>query len=252
MNRLKDKVAIITGGNIGIGRAIAEQFASEGATIIIAARNPDTAKVTLQFVKGKGSNGTFIHCDVSEPSQCKHVVDETLHLYGKIDILVNNAAVIYRNKTVKDTSIDEWRHTFDVNINGAFYLSKFAIPHLEKTQGNIVNIASYIGLVGFKGTAAYCASKGALIQLTRAMALDHAEAGVRVNCVCPGSVHTPMITNAWEQYGEGAEDVWSSKHPLGRIAQPKEIADAVLYLASNEASFITGVALPIDGGITAG
>jgi len=252
MTRLQDKVAIISGGNRGIGEAISLRFAEEGATVVILARNETTAIEVLSQIKEHGSDGIFIACDVTDVTQCETAIQQIITKYGKIDILVNNAGIIYRNRSVVDTSPDEWKHTFDVNVNGTFYLSKFAIPHLKQTKGIIVNMASYVGLVGFKGLAAYCASKGAIVQLTRAMALDHAESGIRVNCVCPGSVHTEMITSAWEQYGEGAEEVWSSKHPLGRIAQPTEVADAVLYLASTESSFLTGVALPVDGGITAG
>ena len=250
--RLQDKVAVISGGNIGIGRAIALRFIEEGASVVITARNPETAKETLDLIEAKGGKGHFVACDVTQIDQCEQVIQETIASFGKLDILVNNAGIIYRNKSVKETTAEEWLKTFNVNVNGAFYLSKFALPHLEATKGNIVNVASYVGMVGFKGIPAYCASKGALIQLTRAMALDHAADGVRVNCVCPGSVHTDMITAAWEAYGEGAEDVWSSKHPLGRIAQPLEVANAILYLASDEASFLTGVALPVDGGVTAG
>jgi meso-butanediol dehydrogenase / (S,S)-butanediol dehydrogenase / diacetyl reductase len=250
--RLQDKVAIISGGNTGIGRAIALRFVEEGATVVITARNQERANETLSLIDEIDGTGHFVACDVTQIDQCKHVIQETIATFGKLDVLVNNAGIIYRNKSVKETTAEEWLKTFDVNVNGVFYLSKFALPYLEATKGNIVNVASYVGMVGFKGLAAYCASKGALIQLTRAMALDHASEEVRINCVCPGSVHTEMITQAWEAYGEGAEDVWSSKHPLGRIAQPLEVANAILYLASEEASFLTGVVLPVDGGITAG
>lgn len=252
MGRLQNKVVVISGGNTGIGRAISVRFAEEGAVVVIAARNADRAQETIEMVEQAGSKGYFVACDVTDIDQCKNLIQETVDRCGKLDVLVNNAGIIYRNRTVKETTPEEWQKTFDVNVNGAFYLSKFAIPHLEASKGNIVNVASYVGLVGFQGTAAYCASKGALVQLTRAMALDHAGDGVRVNCVCPGSVHTEMITSAWEAYGEGAEQVWASKHPLGRIAQPQEVADVILYLASAESSFLTGVALPVDGGITAG
>jgi meso-butanediol dehydrogenase/(S,S)-butanediol dehydrogenase/diacetyl reductase len=165
---------------------------------------------------------------------------------------VNNAGIIYRNRNTITTTIEEWQHTFDVNLNGTFYMCKYALPHLIATRGNVVNVSSYVGLVGFQNLVAYCASKGAIVQMTKAMALDHAPDGVRVNCVCPGSVDTPMIRAAWEGYGEGAEEVWKAKHPLGRIATPQDVADAILYLASAESSFITGVALAVDGGITAG
>ncbi|MFQ5944597.1 MAG: SDR family NAD(P)-dependent oxidoreductase, partial [Anaerolineales bacterium] len=169
------------------------------------------------------------------------------------DVLINNSGVIYRGRDVMHTTLEEWDKTFAVNIRGAFLMSKYALPELVRVgSGCIVNVASYFGLVGGIGLAAYCASKGAMVQLTRAMALDHADEGVRVNCVCPGSVQTPMINQAWTDYGDGAPEVWAAKHPLGRIAQPEEVAQAILYLASSASSFVTGAALPIDGGITAG
>lgn len=138
-------------------------------------------------------------------------------------------------------------------MTGAFLTSKYALPEMmRRGGGTIVHVSSYFGLVGSTGVVAYCASKGALIQLTRAMALDHAGDGVRVNCVCPGSVHTPMIEAAWEAHGEGAPELWAAKHPLGRVATAEEVAQAILYLAGPESSFVTGTALTIDGGITAG
>lgn len=249
---MKEKVAVISGGNSGIGRAISLTFAREGATVVMLARNEDTAGETLSMIESAGGKAIFLPCDVTQVEQCENAIQQTIAQFGKIDVLVNNAGIIYRYKNVIESSVEEWQKTFDVNVNGAFYLSKFALPHLIETKGNIVNVASYVGLVGFTGMPAYCASKGALVQLTRAMALDHAPQGVRVNCVCPGSVHTPMIEAAWAGYGDGAPEVWASKHPLGRIATPQEVADVILYLASDEASFLTGVALPVDGGITAG
>jgi NAD(P)-dependent dehydrogenase (short-subunit alcohol dehydrogenase family) len=250
--RLHHQVAIITGGNSGIGQATAERFASEGARVVIAARDPERAASVVEMIRRQGGDALFILCDVSVPEQCQQVVAQTLEHFGKLDILVNNAGMILRNHTVLETTPKQWELMFDVNSKGVFLMSKYALPHLIQTRGNIVNVSSYAGLVGFKGAAAYCAAKGSVVQLTRAMAVDHAGDGVRVNCVCPGSVHTPMIEAAWATYGEGAQRVWESKHPLGRIAKPEEIASAILYLASAEASFITGVALAVDGGITAG
>ena len=144
--------------------------------------------------------------------------------------------------------------TFDVNVKGTFLICKYAMPALRETKGCIVNVSSYVGLVGFAGASAYAASKAAILNLTRSMALDHAKEGIRVNAVCPGSVDTEMIHAAWQQFGdvEQAQKLWSEKHPLGRIATPEEVGRAILFLASEEASFITGVALPVDGGITAG
>ena len=250
--RLENKVALITGGNSGIGRMCAELFTSEGATVVIAARNAETAQETVAAIVQAGGQSVFIACDVSQHEQCQQAVDRTISDYGRLDVLVNNAGIIYRNQNVMQTSLEVWQQTMDVNINGTFYMCKYALPHLITARGNIVNVASYAGLVGFQGTAAYCAAKGAVVNLTRAMALDHAADGVRVNCVCPGSVDTPMIRAAWDAFGEGAEERWKSKHPLGRIATAQDVANAILYLASAEANFITGVALPVDGGITAG
>ncbi|MCC6617327.1 MAG: SDR family oxidoreductase [Anaerolineae bacterium] len=250
--RLQGKVALITGGNVGIGRATALRFAAKGAQVMIAARDAGRAQAVVDAIAAAGGSARFVACDVRDPAQCAGAVSAAIEAYGRLDILVNNAGIILRNRSVLETSIDEWEDIFAVNSKGAFLMSKAALPHLLATKGNIVNVASYAGLVGFPGAVAYCASKGALIQLTRAMALDHARQGVRVNCVCPGSVHTPMIEAAWELYGEGAPEAWAEKHPLGRIATPEEVAAAILFLASADADFVTGVALPVDGGITAG
>jgi len=245
-------VVLISGGNIGLGRATALRFARAGASVVIAARNAATARETLQQVHAAGAQGHFVPCDVRDEEQCAQAVTETLARHGRLDVLVNNAGSILRGRSVAQTTTAQWQDLFAVNLDGAFYLSRAALPHLADTRGNIVNVASYAGLVGFAGSAAYCAAKGALVQLTRAMALDHAAEGIRVNCVCPGSVRTPMIAAAWEQHGPGAAELWAEKHPLGRIAEPEEVAEAIYWLASAAGSFVTGVALPVDGGITAG
>lgn len=245
-------VVLISGGNVGIGRAAALRFARAGAQLVIAARNAETAQETLGLMRAAGAQGHFVPCDVRDERQCDRAVAESVALHGRLDVLVNNAGSIIRRRTVAQLTTAQWQEMLDVNLNGAFYLSRAALPHLARSQGNIVNVASYAGLVGFAGSAAYCAAKGALVQLTRAMALDHAAEGIRVNCVCPGSARTPMIAAAWEQHGPGAADLWAGKHPLGRIAEPEEVAEAIHWLASDGASFVTGVALPVDGGITAG
>ena len=250
--RLKQKVTIITGANSGIGHATALRFASEGAVVVIAARNQPRGQAVVSEIESTGGNALFVPLDVRLPEQCERVIAQTISQFGRLDVVVNNAGIILRNRNVLHTTYDEWDDTFDINVKGTFNMSKVALPHLITSRGNIVNMSSYLGLVGATGLAAYCASKGAIIQLTRAMALDHAADGIRVNCVCPGSVHTPMIEAAWEQYGEGAEQLWKNKHPVGRVARADEVADAILYLASSESSFVTGVALPVDGGITAG
>lgn len=250
--RLRNKVAIITGGNSGIGQAAALRFAAEGAAVVIAARDVERADQTVAHIQQNGGTAHFIPLDIRQPDQCQQVVTETITRFGRLNILVNNAGIILRNRDVQNTTIDEWDETFDVNVKGAYLMSKYALPHLIASHGNIINVSSYLGMVGTPGLAAYCAAKGALVQLTRAMALDHAPDGVRVNCLCPGSVATPMIARAWDSFGEGAEQLWRAKHPVGRIGLPEELASAMLFLASDEASFITGAILPVDGGITAG
>lgn len=251
--RLPEKVALITGGNSGIGLATAKLFADEGAKVMIAVRDSDRAVAALRSIGADHDQGRYVVCDVQLEDDCRGAVNATSEAFGRLDVLVNNAGIIYRGRDVVHTTLEEWDKMFAVNVRGAFLMSKFALPEMIRAgSGCIVNVASYFGLVGGKGVAAYCASKGALVQLTRAMALDHADEGVRVNCVCPGSVQTPMIDQAWAEYGDGAPELWAAKHPIGRIAQPDEVAQAILYLASSASSFVTGAALPIDGGITAG
>lgn len=253
--RFVGKTVLITGGNSGIGRAAAHLFAEEGANVAIAARDVRRNQHVLAELTDAEANAISLECDVTDPTSAQSAVDDTVDRFGSIDVLFNNAGMIYREKTVLETEPSEWETTMAVNTTGVFLMSRAALPHMiESGGGVIVNNASYFGLVGGRGAAAYCAAKGAVVNLTRAMALDHAHQNVRVNCVCPGSVDTPMLHAELELMG-GADQVLSqfeAKHPLGRIAQPHEVAAAVLFLASDAAQFITGTALPVDGGITAG
>lgn len=241
-------VVLITGGSRGIGWATAQGFAAGGAAVALLARNPEPGQTAARQL-----GALFVQADVRSAAECEQAVAQVLQAYGKLDVLVNAAGIIYRNRSVEQTTEAEWDDTLDTNLKGAFLMSKYALPALRQSRGNIVNVASYAGLVGFSGAAAYAASKAALVNLTRTMALDHAPEGIRVNCVCPGSVATDMLHEAWRLYGdvEEAQRVWAGKHPLGRIAAPEEVARAILFLAGPDASFITGVALPVDGGITA-
>lgn len=247
--RFENKVVLITGGTRGIGFATASLFAEGGARVVIVGRDKDQTTEAARQVPGRGEAG-----DVSRAADCKRIVSRTLDLHARLDILVNCAGVIFRNRTVEGTSEEEWDRTFDVNVKGTFLMCKYALPALRETKGCIVNVSSYVGLVGFAGASAYAASKAAILNLTRSMALDHAREGIRVNAVCPGSVDTEMIHSAWQQFGdvEKAQKLWAEKHPLGRIATPEEVGRAILFLSSEDASFITGAALPVDGGITAG
>jgi NAD(P)-dependent dehydrogenase (short-subunit alcohol dehydrogenase family) len=199
---------------------------------------------------------TFVPTDVSSPEECARAVEMTLDVYGRLDVLVNNAGMILRERTVLETTPEDWDRTFAVNVRGTYLMSRAALPALAKNPqgGAIVNNASYLGLVGGRGVAAYAAAKGAVVNLTRAMALDHAREGVRVNCVAPGRVDTPMLQMEMEGLGGEAEvrHIFEERHPLGRISRPEEVAHAIVFLASDDASFITGACLPVDAGLTAG
>jgi NAD(P)-dependent dehydrogenase (short-subunit alcohol dehydrogenase family) len=248
--RLEGKVALITGGTSGIGRATAVLFAREGAKVALTGRDEVRGRVVLHEVKNAGGEGIFIRSDVRRASDCEHAVDETIRTFKKIDLLFNNAGVFFP-RTVPDCPEEEWDQTLDVNLKGTFLMSKYVLPHMiERGAGVIVNNSSGWGLVGGDAAAAYCASKGGVVLLTKAMAIDHGRHGIRVNCICPGDVETPMLPEdakqrgqTWEQYLQGA-----ANRPLGRIGKPEEIARAVLFLATDDSSFMTGSALVVDGG----
>lgn len=250
---LAGKVALITGGNSGIGEATARRFVAAGAHVAIAARDLDSSTRLVNDLNGSGAQARAYRCDVTDPADCEATVNAVVADFGQLDVLVNNAGVIYRDKTVTETTVQEWDLTFAVNTRGPFLMSKFAVPVMSR-GGSIVNNASYFGLVGGRGVAAYAASKGALVLLTKAMALDHAADGIRVNCVCAGSVDTPMLrAEMADMGGEAAvRPGFEEKHPLGRIATADEVATAIEYLASPDAAFVTGTALSVDGGLTAG
>jgi NAD(P)-dependent dehydrogenase (short-subunit alcohol dehydrogenase family) len=251
--RLKDKVALITGGTSGIGEATALLFAREGARVAITGRNEGRGVQVVERIKQAGSDGIFVRADVSLAGDCQRTVDETLRKFERIDILFNNAGVFYP-QTALECSEREWDEQIDVNLKGTFLMSKFALPGMiARKAGVIVNNASGWGIVGGDHAVAYCASKGGVVLMTKAMAIDHGAQGIRVNCVCPGDVETPMLPAdakmrglKWEDYIAGC-----AVRPLGRVGTVEEIAKAVLFLASEDSSFMTGAALVVDGGGTA-
>ena len=251
--RLKDRVALITGGTSGIGEATALLFAQENAKVAITGRNREHGAAVVQQIKQQSGDGLFIRADVRLADDCRRAVDETVRAFGKLDILFNNAGVFYP-QTALDCSEQEWDEQIDVNLKGTFLMSKFALPSMiAQGQGVIINNSSGWGLVGGDHAVAYCASKGGVVLMTKAMAIDHGRQGVRVNCICPGDVETPMLPAdakmrglSWDKYLQDCNN-----RPMGRIGSPDEIAKAVLFLASDDSSFMTGAALVVDGGGTA-
>jgi NAD(P)-dependent dehydrogenase (short-subunit alcohol dehydrogenase family) len=252
--RLKGKTALITGGTSGIGSATAIRFAKEGAAVAITGRNPGRGEGVVAEIMAIGGEAIFIRSDVRLAADCRNAVEQTLGRFGQIDILFNNAGV-FHPRTVPECTEEEWDETIDSSLKGAFLMSKYTLPSMiERGKGSIIHTSSGWGILGGSGAASYCAAKGGLIVMAKAMAIDHGPQGIRVNCVCPGDVLTPMLHDdaakrgmSWEDYAAGAAD-----RPLGRIGTVDEIADAVLFLASDESSFVTGEALVVDGGGVAG
>ena len=251
--RLKDKVALITGGTSGIGEAAALLFAREGACVALTGRNPERGKNVARRIEHAGGEAIFVRADVSLAKDCRRAVDATVKAFGAIDILFNNAGVFYP-QTAVECSEREWDEQIDVNLKGTFLMSKFALPGMiARQRGTIINNASGWGIVGGDHAVAYCASKGGVVLMTKAMAIDHGPHGIRVNCVCPGDVETPMLPADAKMRGLKWNDYIAScaNRPLGRVGTVDEIAKAVLFLASDDSSFMTGAALVVDGGGTA-
>ncbi len=252
--RLDGKVGLITGGTSGIGSATAVRFAREGASVALTGRNAERGEAVAQSIVDAGGEAMFIRSDVRIAEDCRQAVEQTLERFGRIDILFNNAGV-FHPKTVPECTEEEWDETIDSSLKGAFLMSKYAIPSMiENGGGSIIHTSSGWGILGGDKAAAYCAAKGGLVIMAKAMAIDHGPDGIRVNCVCPGDVDTPMLPDdaakrgmPWEEYLAEFSD-----RPLGRIGTADEIADAVVFLASDEASFVTGDSLVVDGGGVAG
>jgi NAD(P)-dependent dehydrogenase (short-subunit alcohol dehydrogenase family) len=252
--RLAGKVALISGGASGIGRATALLFAREGAKLGLADINLKGGEAVEQEINANGGEAVFIGCDVSQASDCQRTVQDTIAKLGGLDILFNNAGIIQR-AAVPNISEADWDRVMAVNVKSVFLLSKYAIPAMVNAGGGvIINTASGWGLVGGPQAASYCASKGAVVLLTKAMALDHGEQNIRVNCICPGDTETPLLIAEAEQLGEPRHHFLAeaAQRPLQRLGQPEDVAQAALYLASEAAAFVTGTALVVDGGGLAG
>ena len=253
--RLAGKTALITGATSGIGEATAILFAEEGAAVAVIGRDADRGHAVEERISSTGGQATFVRADVRQADDCQRSVSETIDAFGRIDVLFNNAGTYVANDVI-GCSEEEWDEQVDTSLKGAFLMSKFALPHMvTQGSGSIVNCSSGWGLIGGAKAAAYCAAKGGIVVMTKAMALDHGPQGIRVNAVCPGDTDTPMEHEdaknqgmSWDEYVR-----WATEgRPMARMATPDEVARAVLFLASEESSFITGAALPVDGGGVAG
>lgn len=253
-NQLQGKTAIITGGAGGIGRATALLFAREGAAVCVVDLNEDSGREVAREIAAAGGRATFERADVTHESNCRRVVERTVEELGGIHILFNNVGII-RRASVLETSEQDWDAVMAVNVKSVFLMSRVVVPMMAAAGGgSIINMASGWGLAGGAKAAAYCASKGAVVLLTRAMAIDHGPQNIRVNSICPGDTDTAMLRGEARQLGE-AEDRFlagSANRPLGRVGRPEEIAHTALYLASDASSFVTGTALVVDGGGLAG
>ncbi len=250
--RLENKVAIVTGAGKGIGWGIAKVFSNEGAKVVVIDWDMEAGEKTAEEIRGSGGDAIFVKCDVSNEEEVKAMVQATLDKYGRIDVLVNNAGVgVY--KPVLEATSEDWDHCLAVNLKGVFLCSKYAIPHMQEVgKGAIVNISSVHSHATVNGVAPYAASKGGITALTRNMAIDYGPA-IRVNAIAPGWTLTPLIQSIFDSYDDPAEQqrLVEQRQVMKRIGHPEDIGHAAAFLASDEASFITGTQLFVDGGLTA-
>jgi meso-butanediol dehydrogenase / (S,S)-butanediol dehydrogenase / diacetyl reductase len=253
VTRLAGKVALITGGGTGIGRAIALAFAREGAKVAVAGRRMEKVEESAREVKSNGGEASAIACDVSKAGDAKRAVRETVERFGRLNVLVNNAGILSVS-TIEQINEEDWDRMMAINLKGPFLMCRAALPEFRKVGGGaIVNIGSVLGLVAVKDRAAYCASKGGVTMLTRAIALDHAHENVRANCICPSIVETEMVKNlfAGGEKQEALRQARMATIPLRRFGRPADVAEMAVFLASEESSWLTGAAIPLDGGLTA-
>jgi len=247
-----NKVAIVTGGSFGIGRAAAIAFASLGARVVVADSIQDEEQTTLKQIKEAGGQAIFQKCDVSKSAEVKAMVDKTVATYGRLDFAFNNAGIEGALATTQECTEDNWDKTIGVNLKGIWLCMKYEIPYmLQQGKGAIVNCASVAGLIGFPGLPAYVVSKHGVVGLTKTAALENAKQGIRINAVCPGVIHTAMIDRITGMNKE-VEKQYVTMEPVGRMGKPEEVAEAVIWLCSDAASFVTGHSMPVDGGWIAG
>ena len=253
MTRLAGKVAIVTGGGSGIGRAVALAFAREGARVTVTGRRQEKLAETLQEMRAQGGEGLAVVCDVSKAADTQRAAEQTEMAFGRTDVLVNNAGALSVS-TIETISEEDWNRVIATNLKGPFLMSRAVLPQMKRAGGGtIINIGSILGLYAMKDRAAYCASKGGVTMLTKAMAVDHAKDKIRVNCICPSIVETDLVKGLFSETEEGrrVRDTRLANIPFGRFGKPSDVAELAVYLASDESSWMTGTALPLDGGLSA-
>ena len=251
--RLAQRTAVITGAGHGIGRACALAFAAEGARVMVADIDADGAAETVRQIESTGGAAVASNTDVSSPAEVQTLVARTVERFSRVDTLLNNAAVQV-NKTIEETSPEEWDRQLAVNLGGLFLCSRYFLPHLRQTRGSIVNMASVNAFFVEPMCAGYCATKGAIVAFTKALAIDCGRSGVRVNCICPGYIDAGLAEGYFQAQADpaAARTAAGQLHALGRIGAPEEVARVALFLASDEASFMTGSAVVVDGGFSSG
>ena len=250
--RLADKVSIITGGGGGMGRVAARMFAEHGARVVVAEYGEAAGRETVDQITAAGGQATFVQADVSKEADAKAMIDHAVARYGRLDVLYNNAGVMPEaDHSVTDTSVDVWDQVMAVNVRGVFLGCKYAIPEMEANgSGSIINIASFVALIGCSVPQdAYTASKGAVLSLTRSLAVQFGPKGIRTNAICPGPVETPLLMD-WLVKDEEAKRIRLARNPSGRFGKPEEIVNMAVYLASDESRWTNGASLVVDGGIT--
>jgi len=253
VTRLAGKSAVITGGGTGIGQAIALAFAREGAQVVVAGRRKEKLDETLHLLQQAGCSALALECDVTKATDPQRVVKSAEDAFGKVNVLVNNAGALSVS-TVENITEEDWDRVMATNVKGPFLMSRAALPAMRRAGGgSIINVGSVLGIVAIRDRAAYCASKGGVSMLTKAMALDHAQDNIRVNCVCPSIVESDMTRNlfAETEVGQQARESRLASIPLGRFGKPADIAGLTVFLASEESSWMTGTVIPVDGGVTA-
>jgi NAD(P)-dependent dehydrogenase (short-subunit alcohol dehydrogenase family) len=253
VTRLRGETALVTGGGTGIGRAIALAFAREGANVAVAGRRLDKLERVVGEIELEGGKALAVTCDVTNAKDAARAVAETVARFSRLSILVNSAGTLHVS-SIETIPEEEWDRVMLVNVKGPFLMSRAALPELRRAGGGtIVNIGSILGLIGAKERAAYCASKGGVTMLTKAMALDHAHENIRVNCICPAIVETDLVRGLFDAAadGEALRRARASLIPLGRMGKPEDVAEMAVFLASRESSWMTGAAVPLDGGLSA-